>query len=291
MIVVNKKDFFNPQNNPNVNNSIESGDFIIEVPELDFNQIGYAKSKEFGRELSLEEGLNYGYVEVVGIRCKCTRQEPLYWGLPDRKKYEFEVSFYIYEPTGRYEMKIMECSGLACFLKNTLPYINLLLREGYKIDEFNWEWIQWQVKGWEFSDANGQGRCYNLYENDITSKEALYDAVEAIVVSGVENGINHVGKDNDFWDEITAELKFGFPFVDRYLAELLFNTPEIDEENKIIRYQYRTNFHSDYASVGPYKLSEHAIKEYKYKLLRELRIYKIPKFSLEEMKKRRFLKL
>lgn len=93
MIVVSKKDFFNPQNNPNVNNSIESGDFIIEVPELDFNQTGSAKSKEFGRELSPEEGLNYGYVEVVGIQCKCTRQEPLYWGLPDRKNMSLKSAF------------------------------------------------------------------------------------------------------------------------------------------------------------------------------------------------------
>lgn len=290
--MVLKKENFNIPNKDWCNDSsTEFGDILIKIPELNFDEEGYVYIEEVGYLRHEEEGVHINHIEITEIKCVCNRREPLYFGCPDRKSYVYTVHFYLYEENN-YVVKTLVVDSLKFFLTILVPHLNILIDSGHKIEDINWDWIEWQCSCWDFCMANDQprGRQLNFYENDIRSQEDLYDALENIIVSGYEDGINHVGKDNDFWEVITVELKLNFPFVDRYIGEILFENPTYENEGNFIKYSYTTNYHSAYSAVGSYKLPDYKLLQYKQEQIRRLRINKVHLFNPQEMLLRRFLK-
>lgn len=291
-MIIKKKNFSTP--NPSWTSADrieEDGDIVIEIPKLDFDETKYASLREVGRQLHDEEGVCIGHVEITNVVCKCYRREPLYHNTSYRKGYRYIVDLYIYDKEN-YITKTLEVDDLNFITSIVIPHINILIGKGYTINDLNWDWIDWQCNCWDFSVANEQpkGRCLNFYNDDITTAEDLYDRIETIKVSGYVDGINHIGKDNDFWEVITVELTLEFPFIDRYIAELLFDNPSYDFETKTISYTYKTNYHSGYSAVGPYKLDESKLERYRENWIKSLRIYKVHNFDKNEMMSRRFLK-
>lgn len=291
-MIIKKKNFNIPNASFSNTDKIEEiGDIVIDIPELDFDEVKYAYAREVGRQLHEEEGVFIGHFEITGIKCMCKRIDPLYWNTAYRKQYFYEIDIYVYDGED-YMTKTIEVDDLRFITSIIIPHVNILIDKGYKIADINWDWIDWQCKCWDFGIANHQtGRRLNFYKNDIRSAEDLYDRIENLVFTGCEDGINHVGKDNDFWEVINIELKLGFPFIDRYIAELLFDKPKYNEESKAILYSYETNPHSAYAPVGPFKLDESKLARYKSSYIKTLRIYKLHQFDAKEMMNRRFLRL
>lgn len=289
-MVIKKKNFNCPNKDWGKDSSEEEGDILIKIPELDFDEIGDVSIEEVGCKRHEEEGVFINHVEIMGITCLCKRREPLYYGLPNRKSYYYTIEFYLYNEN-EWTIKTIEVDSLKFFLTILVPHMNQLIDKGHKLKDINWDWVEYQCKCWDFNMANDQprGRQLNYYENDITTQEKLYDVLDNIIVSGYEDGINHVGKDNDFWEVITIELKLGFPFIDRYIGEILFENPTYEMDDKSIKVSYKTNYHSAYAAVGPYRLSEQKLEEYKRKAIRWLRINKVHLFDPKEMLLRRFL--
>lgn len=268
----------------NTKNNESLGDIVIEVPHVDFNEEKNVEIYEVEKKQHKDEGVKIGHFEILGIRCKCIELKSLYFGLPPRKGYRFKIDYYLYDEND-YKCDVFLCDNLKFIIFQIIENINEFIDKGFRIADLNWEWINWQCTCW-----NGGDWGLRFYENDILSPEDLYDRIEDIIVTGMERGINYVGKDNDFWNEITVELKLDFPFVDRYIGELLFSDPQYDEDSKIIKWTFEDNYHSAYKAVGPYRLSESVLQEYKSKLIRSLRIYKVHLFNNKDMRKRRFLK-
>lgn len=288
MIVVKTSDFYRPQEWPSGCQTREEGDFLI--GPIEGGGPGVHSIDIIGQRSGKNKRINYGFVEVL---CVETIYNPLYncdHPNSNEKRYKSKITFKIHDKFNNGEKRELICKSFTTVLLNTIPFINLILSEGHGLTDLNWEWIDWQCNGFDcMSECNGQLRKFLLYENDIYSKERLYDKLDEIVVSGKKVGESIVGKDNYFYDELTIRLELSFPYRDHYIAELLFDNSYTFTENNDIECTIRCNKHYAYSSSGSFKMDEYRLNKYKYEIVRDLRINRLPNFDILEMKKRRFL--
>lgn len=290
-IIVHQENFFRPKNfrYESLYRKPQNGDFIIKVPDLSFNEESYANFEEYGRTLHDDEGLNYGYVEITRIKCKCSKRKPLYHGLPDTYKYCYIVNLYLYSTNGEYITYDLDSDDLPFLLKTIIPYLNLLLKENHSVSEINFDWVKWQCTTWKSCQANGQGRAFSLKRNDFCSLEKLYDYIDTINITGSFNSIYRRGGGYKY-----TELKITYANIDRYVNLLIgkaLGSKLIQEENEI-SYEVETDKKDFEGHCQTYHIQIDDIKlnEYKREILKIIRIYVLRNFDFTEMRKLRFLK-
>ena len=291
MIIVYSENFYKPQNFKweGVYRQLQEGDFLIEIPKLNINQEGVASISVYGKKRDEDEGLNYGNIEVVEVKCKCLQDSPLYYGSQDGIKYLYSVKFYLYSINGEYKICSLECDDLFFLLLTILPYLNLLLKENHNISEFDFEWINWQCTTWEFCQANGQGRSFSQCDNDIYSLESLYDYIDTITIDGTYYSISSRGGGCCF-----TELDIKYHYIDKYLSlligEALKSKPIFSDTNVSYKVRVDREDFEGYCSTMENKIDNIKLEYYKNEILKKIRIHTLRNFDFTAMRKMRFLK-
>ena len=289
MILVKRNKVYTPQHYKweSSNDTIEPNDFSIKLPNLDLDEVGYATLSIINSSNQTDK-LNYGYVCLDSIRCTCKKEEPLYHGLPDRKKFIYLLTLNLIDKNSNISINTLEATDISFVVKTIIPYINLALKEGYLCEELNWEWIKWQCTVWNFCEVNGQGRTFSYEDNSITNSESLYDFIGNIRVTVRQESINRVGKDNDFWKEVSIVM----PQTHKYLASLFSAALGVeailnnDKQTFILKIEKETA----YSHAVSYELSLKETEVYKEQFIKILRIYCIKKFDIQKMNILSFVK-
>lgn len=177
MIVLKPNMFYAPSNyrRDRCNVPAENGDYTIEIPSLEFGEESYASLNIVGRQLHDDEGLHFGYIELVGLKVLCKRGKPLYYGLNEPKIYEYCLSLYLHDVNDEWQTYDLHGTDICFLLYTILPLLNLALKDGCLISHLNFDWLEWQCNAWEWGEANGQGRGFLLMRTISTTWRVFTD--------------------------------------------------------------------------------------------------------------------
>ena len=272
--------------------SVENGDYIIEIPSLEFGEESYASLKIAGRQLHDDEGLHFGNVELVGLKVSCKRGLPLYYGLNDPKIYKYCISLYLYDVNEEWQTLDLHCTDVDFLLYTILPLLNLALKDGYLISQLNFDWLEWQCNAWEIGEANGQGRGFLFNENDIYGLEPLYKYLKSFKIEAFEHSLARRGE-GLYWTEVCI----CFRYIDNYISNLISNALGVKftisgDTTKVVSYKLKLDKYSrdGYCPDKSFMLSNNEAEKYRDKIEMKLMIHVLRAFDLTELKKNRLIK-
>ncbi len=295
IIILKPQKFYSPKNyrwEIYDNTSAENGDYTIEIPSLDFGEECYASLNVVGRHMHDDEGLHFGYVELVDLKVICKRGIPLYHGLPEPKKYEYIMSLYLYDVDRNWQTYELHGTDISFLLYTILPLINLVLRDGYLISQINFDWLEWQCNAWESGEANGQGRGFLFNNEDIYSLEQLYKYIKSFKIEAIKQSLCRRGG-GIYWTDVCIS----FRYIDKYVSKLISDALGVNfiisgDTAKEVSYKFQLDkFECDgYCPNNSSLLSNNEVEKYKDQIEMKLMIHVLRAFDLLELKKSRLIK-
>lgn len=285
-------------NSTNIFHKPQKGDIQIDLPFLDYDQEENAQIYFHEDSIVRSDRFDIGLVRDITIKCHCVRGEMvpkfgLYYPNCEyvpKKIRDYTVSMILWDKNNNSRKLSLRISNLWYIISAIQNYINPLLQEGYMVETFNEEWINWQCTTWNCSEANGQGRSFTFYENDIRSIDMLYDYLKNFTIKGLYHSLPKRGGGNT-WTEIEIE----FISIDNYVNSLIakaLNAYSSQLDNKVsfkIKYDY-----DSFEGYCPYieqTLTDEQAEEYRERVFKQLIIGVLRNFDIEKMKRLRFLSL
>lgn len=274
------------------NTQAENGDYTIEIPSLDFGEECYASLNVIGRQLHDDEGLNFGNLELVGLKVICKRGKPLYYGLPEPKTYEYIMALYLYDVNKNWQTYDLHGTDINFLLYTILPLINLALRDGYLISQLNFDWLEWQCNAWEFGEASGQGRGVLFNDEDIYSLESLYKYLKSFKIEAIKQSLYRRGG-GIYW----TDVYICFRYIDNYISKLISDALGVkfiisEDTTKAVSYKLELdNYECDgFCPDNSSKLCSNEAEKYREQIEMKLMIHVLRAFDLIELKKSRLIK-
>lgn len=295
MIVLKPNKFYSPSNRRRERNNspVENGDYTIEIPSLDFEEEGYALLNVVGRQLHDKEGLHFGNIELVGLKIKCKKGEPLYYGLNEQKIYEFCLSMYLYDVNNEWKTYDLHGTDISFLLYTILPLINLALRDGCLISQLDFDWLEWQCNAWEWGEANGQGRGFLFKDEDIYSLESLYQYIRSFKIEAIKQSLYNRGS-GVYWTDVNIY----FRYIDNYICNLISDALGVkytisENPTKIAKFKLKLDRYEcdGYCLCNSSVLSDDEAEKYREQIEMNLMIHVLRTFDLIELKKNRLIKV
>lgn len=285
-------------NSTNIFHQPQKGDIQIDLPFLDYDQEENAQIYFHEDSIVRSHHFDIGLVRDITIKCHCVKGEMVpKFGLfyPNceyvpKKIRDFTVSMILWDKNNNSRKLSLRISNLWFTISVIQNYINPLLHEGYMVETFNEEWINWQCTTWNWSEANGQGRSFTFYENDIYSIDKFYDYLKNFTIKGLYHSISKRGGGIS-WTEIEIE----FISIDSYVNSLIANALQAkysQSDNKVsFTIEYDRDDFEGYCPDVDKALSCEQAEEYRERIFKQLIIGAFRKFDVEKMKRLRFLSL
>lgn len=294
MIVLNKNKFYVPINYrwERRSTSAENGDYTIEIPSLEFGEENYASLNIVGHQMHDDEGLNFGNVELVALKVLCKEGKPLYYGHPAPKIYEYNLDLYLYDVNNESQSYDLHGTDINFLLYTILPLINLALKDGCLISQLNFNWLEWQCNAWESGEANGQGRGFLFYDDDIYNLEYLYKYLKSFKIEATKNSLYKRGG-GLYWTDVSIR----FNYIDNYISNLISDALAVkfiilENTTKVVDYKLKLDKHEEEGSCATYssKLSNSESERYREQIEMKLMIHVLRAFDMTELKKNRLIK-
>lgn len=293
MIILKPKYFYHPINYKWEvrRENAENGDYVIEIPSIDFNEEKYASLKEVGRQLHDDEGLLLGNVEITGVRIKCNPKEPLYYGLPPTKSYEYWISLCLNDVAESFFTYELHGTDITFLLRTIIPLINLALKDGYLVSQIDYKWLEWQCNSWESGEANGQGRGFLFKKNDIYSLESLYVYLKSFKLGAISRSIYKRGG-GYYWTEIYISFRYIDDYISNLIADALNCKYSKSESDGTICFRIEIDkYEKDgFCTGNDYEIPDDEAQRYRESFEMKIIISAIRAFDLIELKKNRLIK-
>lgn len=270
----------------------ENGDYIIEIPPMEFGDEKYASLKVVGRQLHDDEGLFFGNIELVDLKVLCKKGEPYYYGLPSPKKYEYWLSLQLFDVNKDWQTLDLHGTSIYFLLYEILPLLNLALKDGCLISQLDFDWLEWQCNAWDFGEANGQGRGFLFYENDVNGLESLYKYLKSFKIKAVKHSLPGRG-DGRYWTEVCVSFRYIDKYISKLISDALGEKFIISEDiTKVVNYKliFDKVQRDGYCPFSHTILSENEAEMYREQIEMQLMIHVLRAFDLTELKKNRLIK-
>lgn len=286
--------FYAPSNNRRVrcNAPAENGDYTIEIPSLEFGEESYASLNIVGRQLHDDEGLHFGYIELVGLKVLCKRGKPLYYGLTEPKKYEYCLSLNLHDVNDEWQTYDLHGTSICFLLYTILPLLNLALKDGCLISQLNFDWLEWQCNAWEWGEANGQGRGFLFNEDDIYDLESLYRYLKSFKIEAIKQSLYKRGG-GIYWTDVCI----CFRYIDNYISNLISDALGVKfiisgDTAKVVSYKLELDKDEcdGYCPNNSLILQSIEAEKYREQIEMKLMIHVLRAFDLIELKKNRLIK-
>lgn len=294
MIVLKPNMFYAPSNYRRdiCNVPAENGDYTIEIPSLEFGEESYASLNIVGRQLHDDEGLHFGYIELVGLKVLCKRGKPLYYGLNEPKIYEYCLSLYLHDVNDEWQTYDLHGTDICFLLYTILPLLNLALKDGCLISHLNFDWLEWQCNAWEWGEANGQGRGFLFNENDIYDLESLYRYLKSFKIEAIKQSLYKRGG-GVYWTDVCI----CFRYIDNYISNLISDALGVKfiisgDSAKVVSYKLELDKDEcdGYCPNNSSILQNNEAEKYREQIEMKLLIHVLRAFDLIELKKNRLIK-
>ena len=294
MIVLKPKMFYAPINYrwEKCDASAENGDYTIEIPPLEFGEESYASLNIVGRQLHDDEGLHFGYIELVGLKVLCKRGKPLYYGLNEPKIYEYCLSLYLHDVNDEWQTYDLHGTDICFLLYTILPLLNLALKDGCLISQLNFDCLEWQCNAWEWGEANGQGRGFLFNEDDIYDLESLYRYLKSFKIEAIKQSLYKRGG-GVYWTDVCI----CFRYIDNYISNLISNALGVkfvisEDTTKVVSYKLKLDKdeYDGYCPNNSSVLQSNEAEKYREQIEMTLMIHVLRAFDLIELKKNRLIK-
>lgn len=294
MIVLKPNMFYAPSNyrRYRCNVPAENGDYTIEIPSLEFGEESYASLNIVGRQLHDDEGLHFGYIELVGLKVLCKRGKPLYYGLNEPKIYEYCLSLYLHDVNDEWQTYDLHGTDICFLLYTILPLLNLALKDGCLISHLNFDWLEWQCNAWEWGEANGQGRGFLFNEDDIYDLESLYRYLKSFKIEAIKQSLYKRGG-GVYWTDVCI----CFRYIDNYISNLISDALGVKfiisgYTAKVVSYKLELDKDEcdGYCPNNSSILQNNEAEKYREQIEMKLMIHVLRAFDLIELKKNRLIK-
>ena len=294
MIVLKPNMFYAPSNyrRYRCNVPAENGDYTIEIPSLEFGEESYASLNIVGRQLHDDEGLHFGYIELVGLKVLCKRGKHLYYGLNEPKIYEYCLSLYLHDVNDEWQTYDLHGTDICFLLYTILPLLNLALKDGCLISHLNFDWLEWQCNAWEWGEANGQGRGFLFNEDDIYDLESLYRYVKSFKIEAIKQSLYNRGG-GVYWTDVCI----CFRYIDNYISNLISDALGVKfvisgDTAKVVSYKLKLDKDEcdGYCPNNSSILQNNEAEKYREQIEMKLMIHVLRAFDLIELKKNRLIK-
>lgn len=294
MIVLKPNMFYAPSNyrRDSCNVPAENGDYTIEIPSLEFGEESYASLNIVGRQLHDDEGLHFGYIELVGLKVLCKRGKPLYYGLNEPKIYEYCLSLYLHDVNDEWQTYDLHGTDICFLLYTILPLLNLALKDGCLISHLNFDWLEWQCNAWEWGEANGQGRGFLFNEDDIYDLESLYRYLKSFKIEAIKQSLYKRGG-GVYWTDVCI----CFRYIDNYISNLISDALGVKfiisgDTAKVVSYKLELDKDEcdGYCPNNSSILQNNEAEKYREQIEMKLMIHVLRAFDLIELKKNRLIK-
>lgn len=270
----------------------ENGDYTIEIPSLEFGEESYASLNIVGRQLHDDEGLHFGYIELVGLKVLCKRGKPLYYGLNEPKIYEYCLSLYLHDVNDEWQTYDLHGTDICFLLYTILPLLNLALKDGCLISHLNFDWLEWQCNAWEWGEANGQGRGFLFNEDDIYDLESLYRYLKSFKIEAIKQSLYKRGG-GVYWTDVCI----CFRYIDNYISNLISDALGVKfiisgYTAKVVSYKLELDKDEcdGYCPNNSSILQNNEAEKYREQIEMKLMIHVLRAFDLIELKKNRLIK-
>ena len=294
MIVLKPNMFYAPSNyrRDRCNVPAENGDYTIEIPSLEFGEESYASLNIVGRQLHDDEGLHFGYIELVGLKVLCKRGKPLYYGLNEPKIYEYCLSLYLHDVNDEWQTYDLHGTDICFLLYTILPLLNLALKDGCLISHLNFDWLEWQCNAWEWGEANGQGRGFLFNEDDIYDLESLYRYLKSFKIEAIKQSLYKRGG-GVYWTDVCI----CFRYIDNYISNLISDALGVKfiisgDSAKVVSYKLELDKDEcdGYCPNNSLLLQNNEAEKYREQIEMKLLTHVLRAFDLIELKKNRLIK-
>ena len=294
MIVLKPNMFYAPSNyrRYRCNVPAENGDYTIEIPSLEFGEESYASLNIVGRQLHDDEGLHFGYIELVGLKVLCKRGKPLYYGLNEPKIYEYCLSLYLHDVNDEWQTYDLHGTDICFLLYTILPLLNLALKDGCLISHLNFDWLEWKCNAWEWGEANGQGRGFLFNEDDIYDLESLYRYLKSFKIEAIKQSLYKRGG-GVYWTDVCI----CFRYIDNYISNLISDALGVKfiisgYTAKVVSYKLELDKDEcdGYCPNNSSILQNNEAEKYREQIEMKLMIHVLRAFDLIELKKNRLIK-
>lgn len=270
----------------------ENGDYTIEIPSLEFGEESYASLNIVGRQLHDDEGLHFGYIELVGLKVLCKRGKPLYYGLNEPKIYEYCLSLYLHDVNDEWQTYDLHGTDICFLLYTILPLLNLALKDGCLISHLNFDWLEWKCNAWEWGEANGQGRGFLFNEDDIYDLESLYRYLKSFKIEAIKQSLYKRGG-GVYWTDVCI----CFRYIDNYISNLISDALGVKfiisgYTAKVVSYKLELDKDEcdGYCPNNSSILQNNEAEKYREQIEMKLMIHVLRAFDLIELKKNRLIK-
>jgi hypothetical protein len=277
-------------------NRPQKGDIQIDIPFLDYDQEEYANIYLIGDTIEQSNHFEIGMVKNIAVKCLCEKGEMVPKGgilypnceyIPQAIR-TYSVSMMLTDKNDKQRPLQFRIENLAFLIAMIEKYVNPLLEEGYLVDAFDEEWMNWQFTTWNGSEANGQGRTFTFSKTDIYSLDNLYDYLKSFSVMGVEHALSNRGGGRTWID-----IEVGFDLIDKYVNSLIeqaLGSNAIAKGDKVY-FNVEFNYESfeGYCPNYEKELSETESNKYREQIFKKLIIGVFRIFDLEKMKRMRFI--
>lgn len=286
--------FYAPSNyrRDSCNVPAENGDYTIEIPSLEFGEESYASLNIVGRQLHDDEGLHFGYIELVGLKVLCKRGKPLYYGLNEPKIYEYCLSLYLHDVNDEWQTYALHGTDICFLLYTILPLLNLALKDGCLISHLNFDWLEWQCNAWEWGEANGQGRGFLFNEDDIYDLESLYRYLKSFKIEAIKQSLYKRGG-GVYWTDVCI----CFRYIDNYISNLISDALGVKfiisgDTAKVVSYKLELDKDEcdGYCPNNSSLLQNNEAEKYREQIEMKLLTHVLRAFDLIELKKNRLIK-
>lgn len=270
----------------------ENGDYTIEIPSLEFGEESYASLNIVGRQLHDDEGLHFGYIELVGLKVLCKRGKPLYYGLNEPKIYEYCLSLYLHDVNDEWQTYDLHGTDICFLLYTILPLLNLALKDGCLISHLNFDWLEWKCNAWEWGEANGQGRGFLFNEDDIYDLESLYRYLKSFKIEAIKQSLYKRGG-GVYWTDVCI----CFRYIDNYISNLISDALGVKfiisgDTAKVVSYKLELDKDEcdGYCPNNSSILQNNEAEKYREQIEMKLLTHVLRAFDLIELKKNRLIK-
>lgn len=286
--------FYTPSNHrkERCNVPAKNGDYTIEIPSLGVGEESYASLNIVGRKLHDDEGLHFGYIELVGLKVLCKRGKPLYYGLNEPKIYEYCLSLYLHDVNDEWQTYDLHGTDICFLLYTILPLLNLALKDGCLISHLNFDWLEWQCNAWEWGEANGQGRGFLFNEDDIYDLESLYRYLKSFKIEAIKQSLYKRGG-GVYWTDVCI----CFRYIDNYISNLISDALGVKfiisgDTAKVVSYKLELDKDEcdGYCPNNSSILQNNEAEKYREQIEMKLMIHVLRAFDLIELKKNRLIK-
>lgn len=264
----------------------------VEYPILQLNEEGELKFRNYNwnfdeRKHYVQDlkSINYGNVEILKIKVLRYRIDPMatYNTYCGPREFKFTFQLKMTDKEGAVLQQEIETDNSEFMLKNTIPFINILLEEGHSINDFDWDWINWQAN----TGGDDQGKWFPFKKNDIRNGEELYDFLSSFTLAAQDYYTSRFcGRDG----YIT------FKYIDDYISNLIndalrgFIRKDTENNTICIEFKIYCNESQYYYINSRDDVRQEEIEQYVDPLIKKLRVHCLMHFDEFEVKKSKFLK-